>query len=152
MNPAARRRRISPPRRGSLLLEVVAGLAALGMALVLISRAATAIDRQWRLTAQERVATETLDNAIEAITSAPPDKITAERLNELRVPEHARKALHQASLTAEVRELTEPIAVKRLLLTLSWRPTPKAEPLRRSLAAWVYPSPTAQPTEQETQP
>ncbi|QDV74328.1 hypothetical protein [Botrimarina mediterranea] len=125
-------------RNGSLLLECVAGLVALGIALVVISRTTQTIDRQWRLTTQERLAAETLDNAMELALALDWGDITAERLADIQPPPQAIERLHRWSLSVEVAEEATPITGKRLQFVLTWRPTPAAEPLRRTLTTWVY--------------
>lgn len=139
------REHASRRRKGSLLLECVAGLVALGIALTVISRTTQMIDRQWRLTTQERLATETLDNAMELALALDWEDITAERLADNQPPPHAAARLHQWRLSAEVEEEATPTTCKRLQFVLSWRPTPAAEPLRRTLTTWVYPLEGAEP-------
>jgi hypothetical protein len=133
------REHTSRSRKGSLLLECVAGLAALGIALVVISRTTQTIDRQWRLTTQERLAAETLDNAMELAVALDWSDITAERLADIQPSPHAVARLHRWTLSAEVAEEATPTTGKRLQFVLTWQPTPAAAPLRRSLTTWVYP-------------
>ncbi|WP_146446501.1 hypothetical protein [Botrimarina colliarenosi] len=111
----------------------------------MISRTTQTIDRQWRLTTQERLATETLDNAMELALALDWGDITAERLADIQPSPHAVARLHQWRLSVEVAEEDSPITGKRLQFVLSWQPTPAAEPLSRSLATWVYPREGVEP-------
>ena len=76
------------------------GARRLGAALVLINRTTLALDRQWRRVAQERVATETLDNAMEIATSLTWDELTNEGLSILSPPEHAQRLLARRDSTS----------------------------------------------------
>lgn len=126
-------------RRGVTMFEAVAGLAAIGAALVLANRTTRAVDRQWRLNQQESLARETLDHAMEIATSVPAERLDPARLDTIG-DSFSLDRLPSAELTAALIEGEDAtLGAKRVVWTVAWSPHPNAEPVRRRLTAWVYP-------------
>ncbi|QDT69354.1 hypothetical protein MalM25_22910 [Planctomycetes bacterium MalM25] len=133
------------PRRGVTLLEAVVGLAAIGATLVLAGKATRAVDRQWRLNEQERLARETLDHALELATCVPAERLDQERLDSIGASLSPER-LPAVELTAALTESDDkPFGEKRVVWTVAWTPHPDADPIRRRLTAWVYPAAEEEP-------
>ncbi|MEM6331023.1 MAG: hypothetical protein AAF790_12330 [Planctomycetota bacterium] len=134
-------------RGGSLLFEVAISAVMLGVALTLVAQAAVALKAQQRLAGQRAVASHTLQNAMERLATLSPAAREALHQTSLPIDEPATKRLAEAELTADVgayRPAGEPPA-QRVVLRITWRAVPEAEPASRTLAAFFYPVEGAAP-------
>ena len=131
-------RRAGRPRRGSMLVEVVVCAALLGALFVVIHRGVSAVYRQVRITDRAVVAQQTLENLLEEITSRDWSEIDADSIDALALPELVTQRLPGVVLAGEVVEEAEPVAAKRISLSLRWKNEQGlvGEPV--GMTTWVY--------------
>ena len=125
-------------RRGYLLLEMLAATA-LVMVLVTIGMQMLTASAHQRLAMRHRqAAMEEAANLLERIAALRWPQLTTTEIARQRLSDEARQTLPGGALSIELTAEAGPPAGKRVLVTVTWREAPAAEPLAVRLAAWRY--------------
>jgi len=118
------------------LVELAVTTALLAVLLSFITQSMAAVERHVRRTDERAELLRAVENLMEEVTLADWDEIDDERIAALVLPEHVRSRWPSAQLTGEVVDEAEPVAGKRVTLSLRRSPGPRERPV--SLTTWVY--------------
>jgi hypothetical protein len=126
------------PRRAFSIVEVSVATAMLGVLLVTSVQVLNTIAQHQRSTQRRALAAQTLQNFAELVETLPWDQLTNESLR-IALSEQAPAHLPDASVSAHVVDESAPVAMKRVTVTLSWKPPGNKPPASLKLTTWVFP-------------
>ncbi len=125
--------------RGFTILELVVASAMLALLLSLIAQTFGAVERHMRRTEHRAQAMRTLENLMEELLAEPWNRIDAERIAALPLPDDLFHRWPAAKLVGDVDASTDPVPAKRIALTLQTDPGARERPV--TLTAWIFQAP-----------
>jgi prepilin-type N-terminal cleavage/methylation domain-containing protein len=126
-------------RRAFTLLELAVAAALLAVLLTMITKAFAAVERNMRRTDERAQALRTVENLLEELTLASWNEINDDGIGQLKLPDDLLRRWPQAKLVGEVVDDAEPVAAKRV--TLSVQPQGPVRERSVTLTTWVYRAP-----------
>jgi hypothetical protein len=121
------------------LLEVTASVAMLAVLMTISVQMLVAVNSQQRATERRALALAAVQAVAEQVGNTRWDELTVEAAGKVEIPEAARRQLPGVKLDVTVQDELQPVAAKRVTITLVWNgPHGQATaPLR--LTTWVFP-------------
>jgi prepilin-type N-terminal cleavage/methylation domain-containing protein len=121
------------------LVELAVTTALLAVLISFITQSMATIERHLRRTDERAQLLRTVENLMEEVTLGAWDEIDDRRIAALTLPEHVRSRWPNAQLKGEVVNEAEPVAGKRVTLSLRRSSGSRERPV--SLTTWVYQAP-----------
>jgi hypothetical protein len=125
-------------RKGSLLVELLACGALLGVVLTTVIPALRWVLHQRRLTEQREAALLEVENLMERATAVDWDDLTTDRVANFRLSGPLVAQLAESRLTIAVESDPDDELAKIVRIDLTWDYAPSRPAPRVRLTAWVY--------------
>ncbi|MEX0715865.1 MAG: hypothetical protein WD066_04725 [Planctomycetaceae bacterium] len=137
------------PRRGSLVIELIAGLGVIGAVAAMALPLLTAVEAHRRATERRQIALVEAENILERLSLAPWDEIDGESAKSVELPPRCREALPGAELAVAVSDPTGVPPAKRIAVRIAWREGESSAVAAVRLVMWVH---RRSPARDEPQP
>jgi hypothetical protein len=126
-------------RAAMTLFEVSAAAAMLAVLMTISVQMLRAVGDQQRATEQRAMALTTIQALSEQIGNIPWDELTTEAVSKIEIPAEVAPHLPQAKLSVAIHYEHEPVAAKRVAISLEWkRPNGRVTAPTR-LTTWAFP-------------
>jgi hypothetical protein len=127
------------PRRGMSLLEVTLAAGLLGILMTVSVQMLRVMGDRQRAAERRIAALQTVQSLAEQIGNLRWDELTADAATVMEIPVAVARRLPGAQLRVTVREESEPIVAKRVMLELKWN-GPRGQPVAPvRLTTWAFP-------------
>lgn len=130
-------------RRGGFVIEGLVAMILLGVLFSAILPPLTWVKRERGASADRQLAQQTVANVMEQISLLKWEDMTAERLEQIELPEHVAEQLRKAVLRIESTAIKTP-AARRIDVSLAWEGVQQRQVLPVRLSRFFH-----QPLEQE---
>jgi hypothetical protein len=120
------------------LLEICIAAATLAALLTMSAQMMRALGSQQRSLERRGLALRSVQSLAEQVGNTSWEELTQEAVNRLELPPHAVAHLSNADVSGFVHDEPEPVAAKRVTITLQWD-DPRGQPVAPArLTTWVF--------------